>query len=178
MESKLEGFPRWRASRLNDRRFAKALSTDNSQLSIGPGSSSLRVLPSKPKSIVSLQRLDDLVPAKLSLAREYVFFGDGPSVCAHNASVATSYGFRDLANVWEFARLILHNQVPLELCQAPKSSEQILVMADRAALLSKRRDSGLDLAYDDELTALNSQFVGRVRWGQHPFGGAWAVEAM
>lgn len=179
MEPKLGGFPRWRQRRPRDRRTALALSTDNSQLSVGQGSSNIRSLPSKPKNIVSIYRLDDMIPAKKVLAEEYMIFGDGPSVCQHNARVAGRHGFRELADFWEFAELILHNQVPLEMIEQPDDEEPIFVMARRANGSIKRKDSGLDLAYDyAKAPSLIGHLTGRTRWGEHPIGGHWLVEAM
>lgn len=178
MDAKLSGFPRWRGARAHDRRFPRALSTDNSQLSVGQGSSSLRTMPSKPKNIISFHRLDELIPAKRVLAREYLILGDGPSVCEHNAKVAQQHGFQDLADIWHLAKLILHNQVPLEMLHWPSIDEPILVLAKQAASPLYRTDSGLDLAYDETKSASSARLTGRVRWGHHPFGGASLIDSM
>lgn len=178
MDTKLGGFPRWRRARAHERRFPKALSTDNSQLSAGQGSGSLKAAPPAPKNIVCIHRLDELIPAKKILAEEYVILGDGPSVCRHNATVARRHGFPDLADFWEFARLILHNQVPLEALELPFHEDPILVMEKRAVSPLHRKDSGLDLAYDEAMSNPPKHLTGRVRWGQHPLGRAWLIEAM
>ncbi|KAI9788868.1 MAG: hypothetical protein M1816_006532 [Peltula sp. TS41687] len=179
MEPKLGGFPRWKQSRARDRRHAMALSTDNSQLSVGQGSSILRVPPPKPKNIVSIHTLDGFIPAKKVLAEEYVVLGDGPSVCQHNARVAERHGFRELADFWDFSELILHNQVPLELAEPGGGHEPILIIARRAIGGIKRRDSGLDLAFDEAKgQQATGHLTGRTRWGRHPMGGPWLIDAM
>lgn len=178
MGPKLVGFPRWRQSRARDRRIAMAWSADNSQFSLGQGSSILRIPPSKPKNIVSIYRLDEFIPAKKILAEEYIIFGDGPSVCQHNARVAERRGFRELADFWDFSKLILYNQVPLEVIDQMNDHEPILVVASRAIGSIKRRDSGLDLAFDEAKMQSTGQLTGRARWGQHPMGGQWLIDAM
>ena len=178
LEPKLGGFPHWRKSRPRERVFPRAVSNDNSQLSVGQGSSILKALAPKPKNIVSIHKLDELIPAKKSLAEEYMIFGDGPSVCKHNSRVAERHGLSDIADFWELSELILHNKVPLEILEQPGYQEPILVVARRAANDMRRRDSGLDLAFDDAKTVLAGHLRGRTRWGHHPMGGQWLVEAM
>ena len=177
MDAKLSGFPRWRRARAYDRRFPRAVSTDNSQFSFGQGSSSLKTVPVRPKNVVSIHRVDHLLPAKRILAEEYIILGDGPSVCQHNARVAETHGFQELARVWHLAELILHNQMPLEMMNLSSWEEPIPVLAKRATSPLFRVDSGLDLAYDEVHARANSQAKGRLRWGQHPFGGVFLIEA-
>ncbi|KAI9887464.1 MAG: hypothetical protein M1823_000722 [Watsoniomyces obsoletus] len=175
IDPKLGGF-RWKRVKTVARRFPKALSTDNSQLSVGQGSSSLKTIPKKPKNIVSIHRVDELIPAKKVLAKEYMILGDGPTVCEHNAHVAKRHGHNQLAQIWEIAKLVLHNQVPLERKQVSDVNGSVLVMAQKA--LDVRRDSGLDLEYDEQTSREKSSLRGRIRWGGHPLGQAWLMDEM
>ncbi|KAF2190536.1 hypothetical protein K469DRAFT_387430 [Zopfia rhizophila CBS 207.26] len=133
-----------------------------------PSSASLPK-PPKPKSIVSILRssVEDLIPSKRVFAEEYKIFGDGPSVCFHNAMVARKFGFEDIATVWEFCKLILNNQVPLDILPQQHRREQVLVLARRALVRIKRKDSGLDLRFDEADTVTNPKLKGRVKWGHH-----------
>lgn len=130
----------------------------------------------KPRNIVSIHAFEDLLPAKEALAREYMIFGDGPDVCTHNAKVAAEHGAADLAAVWAFVKLLLHDEVPLRIMLQPHRKEPVLVMARHALSNLKRRDSAINLSHDD--TENQSSVTGRVRWGQHPFGQSWLVEAL
>ena len=179
IDSKLRGFPRWRKLRPVHRRFPRPLSTDNSQFSVGQGSSSLGTVLLKPKNTVSIHRVDDLHPAKKTLAEDYIILGEGPAVCQHNAEVAQRHGYHQLADIWEFAKLILHNEVPLEVDELFSRDEPVLVMAKRALSDLKRRDSGLDLKFDlEKKSRKEASLKGRIRWGQHPFGRTWLIKVM
>ncbi|KAF4637262.1 hypothetical protein G7Y89_g837 [Cudoniella acicularis] len=124
---------------------------------------------SKPKNIVSVHDISDHLPSKIVLAQEYAIFGDGPDVCEHNAVVAEKYGFRDLADVWRYAAMLLHNEVPLEVLDQSHRDEPILVVA-RDALKRHRRDSGsdsgVDVSYD--IHGRRTSLSGRVKWGHNP----------
>ena len=134
----------------------------------------------KPKSVISIHNLEDLLPSKKELAGEYSIFGDGPDVCHHNAIVAAKHGYEDLANVWRFAKLLLYNEVPLETLKQSHRKEPVLVVAKKAVELAKRggdSDSGLDLAYDEPHIGSKSNLSARVRWGRHPLG-AQLIESL
>lgn len=163
----------WRDGALGPQR---SRSTDQSQRSsAAPGASKS----SKPRNVVSIHSLEDILPAKKSLAKEYVIFGDGSDVCAHNAKVAAEQGNQDLAAVWAFIRLLLHNEVPLKVMLQPYRKKPVLVIARHALSNIKRRDSAVDLSYDETKDqGGNGSMTGRVRWGQHPYGGSWLVEAL
>ena len=178
IDSKLRGFPRWRKTRPAHQRFHRPLSTENSQFSVGQGSSSLGTVLLKPKNIVSIHCVDDLHPAKKKLAEDYIILGEGPAVCQHNSRVAERHGYHHLADIWEFAKLILHNEVPLEVNELFSNDEPILVMAKQGLSDLKRRDSGLDLRFDSEKSRKEANLKGRIRWGQHPFGRTWLIKAM
>ena len=164
----------WRGS---SARFQRSRSADRSQQSSSAVQNS-RSMTSKPKSVVSLRNFQALLPSKKVLAEEYRIFGDGPTICAHNSKIATRHGFLDLADIWTFVRLILMNQVPLEIMPQPHRAEEILILARRAVVRIKRRDSGLDLAFDEAEAVAKPKLKGRVKWGGHPFGYSWMIEAM
>lgn len=124
---------------------------------------------SKPKNLLSIHQISDLLPAKMVLAENYAIFGDGPDVCEHNATVAGKYGFPDLADVWRYASILLHNEVPLEQLEQSHRGEPILVIAKDA--IKRRRsdsgsDSGVDVSYDAQ--GRPSRLSGRVKWGHSP----------
>ncbi|KAF2421239.1 hypothetical protein EJ08DRAFT_597544 [Tothia fuscella] len=129
----------------------------------------------KPKSIVSIHDLSDLLPAKFELAKEYRVFGKGPEVCAHNAEVAHRHGHYDLAAFWEILGHLLYDEVPLEIMEQTMRKEPILVLAKRNIVRMRRKDSGLDLAFDEPASVSNPKLTGRVKWGKHPLGSAWLI---
>ncbi|KAG9234497.1 hypothetical protein BJ875DRAFT_495779 [Amylocarpus encephaloides] len=124
---------------------------------------------SKPKNMISLHQMSDLLPSKLALAEDYAIFGDGPDVCEHNATAAERHGYRDLADIWRYAGILLHNEVPLEVLQQSLRGQPILVIA-KDAINRRRRgsgsDSGVDVAYDAQ--GRPSSLSGRVKWGYSP----------
>ncbi|KAL7273734.1 hypothetical protein RUND412_003394 [Rhizina undulata] len=163
------------------RGFRRGGSTDRSLRSTGTGVRTVTGV--RGKNIVSIHDFSHLLPVKKELAREYKVYGDGPTVCRHNADVAEKYGFPELADVWRFAELILCNEVPLEVFAPPTTKnrdgdwgERILVMARRASLDFGRRDSGF--AGTEEEDEFEAEFWGRVKWGDHPLGGRWLVDEL
>lgn len=133
----------------------------------------------KPKPIVSIlaSLAEEFVPSKRCLAEKYRIFGDGPQVCLHNADVARRFGFEDLADIWELCRLILNNEVPLEILPQQHRREQVLVLARRAIVRIKRKDSGLDLQFDEADTVTNPKLKGRIKWGHHSVV-TWLIPAL
>lgn len=133
----------------------------------------------RPKSVVTIltSGLEDLIPSKRCLAEEYHIFGQGPQVCSHNAEAARRFGLHDLADIWDFCSLILTNQVPLEILPQQYRRDQILVLARRALVRIRRKDSGLDLQFDETDTVNNPTLKGRVKWGNHPVV-TWLVPAL
>lgn len=123
----------------------------------------------KPKNRLVIYDMGDLLPSKRILAAEYAIFGDGPDVCKQNAYVAEKHGFEDLANIWKYAAMLLHNEVPLEVLDQSHRQEPIFVVAKSILNKSRRHsgsDSGIDIAYDsaDE----ENHISGRVKWGVSP----------
>lgn len=153
--------------------FRQARSTDNSQKStngVGTVKSS-----DGPRNVVSIHDLNYLMPAKRELAIQYRIFGKGADVCAHNAAVAADAGYHDLAQVWGLIKLILHNQVPNEL-EAHADITTIAKLVTTGDM--KRKDSGVDLSYDNSKISPEVTACGNIRWGEHPLGGRWLVPAL
>ncbi|KAH7392733.1 hypothetical protein BKA66DRAFT_412227 [Pyrenochaeta sp. MPI-SDFR-AT-0127] len=133
----------------------------------------------KTKSVVSIlsSAIDELVPSKRALAEEYRIFGPGPEVCEHNSEVARKHGLEDLADTWMLCKLILNNEVPLEILEQPHRREQVLVLARRALVRIKRKDSGLDLQFDEADNVTNPKLEGRIKWGCHAVV-TWLIPAL
>ena len=164
--------------RTNRRRYMRASPTILSQKSSAAGTGtgtntgtgtgiSKNRLP-RPKNIVSLHNIKDLLPSKIELAEEYAIFGDGPDVCDTNALIAEKHGFKDLADVWRYAAMLLQNDVPLEVLAQSHRHEPILVIA-RESLKHYHKDNGSDSGVDlaDDI-GRRSSLSGRVRWGSSP----------
>jgi WD40 repeat protein len=130
----------------------------------------------KPKNTVVIHNFSEMLPSKKRLAEEYAIFGEGSDVCNHNALVAERHGELEIAAVWRLAKLLLMNQVPLEIMPQPFRREPVLVVAQRAAQL-RQKDSAIDLEYDREVSFLGN-LRGRVKWGAHPLGGQMLVASL
>jgi hypothetical protein len=158
--------------------WQKAASRFQSRNSL-PSSSGVGKQSSKPRSTVSIldPAIDDLVPSKRVLAEEYLIFGPGPMICEHNSEVARSHGFEDLADIWMLCKLILSNEVPLEILPEQYRKDQVLVLARRALVRIKRKDSGLDLQFDEADTVTNPKLQARVKWG-HSTIVTWLIPAL
>lgn len=154
----------------------KATSTDGSL----PTSNSYNRKPlfAKNKTLIAIHDVDSLIPSKRRLAEEYLLFGDGPTLCAHNAEIASKYGLLDLFDIWEFIKLILSNNVPLEILCAANGKESIPVLAQRAMVRIKRKDSGLDISFDQPDGILIPLEKALVKWGKHPFAGTWLISRL
>jgi hypothetical protein len=91
-------------------------------------------------------------------------------------AVASNSGNTDLAHVWGLIKLMLQNQVPVESAR----EDDILVIARRAQSDMGRKDSGIDLRYDN--TKNNNSLMqsrgAKIKWGEHPLGGRWLVPAL
>lgn len=133
----------------------------------------------KPKSVISIlnSTIDEFVPSKKVLAQEYWIFGPGPEVCEHNSHVARRNGYEDLADIWMLCKLILNNQVPLEILPQQYRRDQVLVLARRALVRIKRKDSGLDLQFDEADNVTNPKLTGRIKWGNHAVV-TWLIPAL
>jgi hypothetical protein len=132
----------------------------------GTGLSRSRSL--KPKNIISLHNIGEILPSKVCLADEYAIFGDGPDVCKQNAEVAEKYGFMDLRDIWKYASLVLNNEVPLQVLHQTHRREPILVIAKDAVKHFQEdggSDSGIDVSND---LSRRNILSGRVKWGTSP----------
>jgi hypothetical protein len=158
--------------------WQRAASRFQSRNSLPSSSGAAKQAP-KPRSIVSIisSEIDKLVPSKRSLAEEYQIFGSGPEVCEHNSQVAKRHGYADLADIWMLCKLILSNEVPLEILPQQYRREQVLVLARRALVRIKRKDSGLDLQFDEADTVANPKLTGRIKWGNHAVV-TWLIPAL
>jgi hypothetical protein len=135
--------------------------------------------PNKTKPIVTILETSvaEFIPSKRILAEEYLVFGDGPTVCLHNSEVARRHGYDDLADIWQLCRLVLNNEVPLDILTQQHRREQVLVLARRALVRIKRKDSGLDLQFDEADAVKNPKLRGRVKWGHHTVV-TWLIPAL
>ncbi|KIW16743.1 hypothetical protein PV08_03932 [Exophiala spinifera] len=120
---------------------------------------------------ISIHSFDDLIPSKRQLAEAYTIIGDPKGVCHHNAIVARSASFDDLASVWTLLGLILDDSVPLEIIHGLSNSaaEDMTVIA-RAAAKTQTVKSDSD--------ALDAGFLGRTLWGNHPLSSTYLLPAI
>lgn len=135
----------------------------------GTGTGLGRARSSKPRNIVALHDINYLLPSRPELAEDYAIFGEGPEVCEQNAEAAERHGYKDLADVWRYAAMLLHNEVPLEVLDQTHRREPILVIAKDAVRRNRSNsgsDSGLDLSYD--FRKRRNSLSGRVKWGTNP----------
>lgn len=158
--------------------WQKAASRFQSRNSLPSSSGAAKQAP-KARSIVSIMHaaVDDLIPSKRVLAEEYRIFGPGPLVCGHNANVARKHGFDDLADIWMLCQLVLNNEIPLEILPQQHRKDHVLVLARRALVRIKRKDSGLDLQFDEAETVTNPKLKGRIKWGEHTVV-TWLIPAL
>lgn len=162
----------WR--KINSR---NALSTNRSQKSsvagtgtgTGTGTGGSRVRPPKPKNTIVVYDIQDYMLAKKDLADEYAIFGNGLEVCNHNAVVAKRQGHQDLADIWQYAGMLLQHEVPLEVLDESFHNEPILVIA-RGMIQHCRRDTGSNSGFDfsNHLQSSRDSMSGRVKWGHSP----------
>lgn len=157
----------------------KGLRTHSTEGSI-PTSNGLNKRGAGARHKVRIKVLDveSLLPSKRSLASEYLVYGDGKTICSHNAQVALQNGFPDLADIWEFIGLILAKEVPLSMLSIPRHETDIRVLARRLLIPSQRNDSGLDLSFDDPEAVLHPQETALIKWGTHPFAGSWLIDTL
>lgn len=165
----------WR--KVHGSNYRNALSTNRSQRSsaagtgtgTGTGTLGSRARQLKPKNIIALHDISQFTPAKQELANEYAIFGSGADVCTHNSLVARQYGHDDLADIWEYAGMLLQHEVPLEILDKSHRNEPLLVVAHDMIKRCRRdstSDSGVDVSNDDQ--EKNDGISGRVKWGYSP----------
>ncbi|KAK7946590.1 uncharacterized protein PG986_010911 [Apiospora aurea] len=134
----------------------------------GTGTGTSRRRSTKPKNVVSLHDMSDLLPSKQELAQEYCIFGDGPEVCEHNADVALKYGRYDLVQVWRYAALLLRRDIPLELLEQTPRNSSVLVVAKN--IINHVKD-GKTIPGNPE-----NHLAGKVKWGLHPLAKGFIAD--
>lgn len=152
----------------------RAISVEDSQKSsgaIGLNKSS----GSRKGNFISIHDWSALLPSKHALATQYLL--GGPNCCSLNAKIAAEIGMQDVSDAWEFADLILRDEVPLDVRDHPYKAESILVVARRTTELRRRNDSAVDLSFDSSDEEQQSNMKGGIKWASHPFG-RWLVKAM
>ncbi|KFY19996.1 hypothetical protein V491_04066 [Pseudogymnoascus sp. VKM F-3775] len=165
-------FDFWR--KIHGTSYRKGLSTNRSNKSSGAGTGTgtgtgtlSKGRLSKPKNTIAMYDVSDYLPGKLELAQEYAVFGEGTDVCNHNAMIAMKYGHQERADLWTYAGMLLHHEVPLEILDQSHRKEPILVIA-RDMIKHCRRDSQYDSGIDMPFDPKNSAISGRVKWGHSP----------
>ncbi|THY92764.1 WD40 repeat-like protein [Aureobasidium pullulans] len=157
----------------------KGLRTHSTEGSI-PTSNGLnkKAISARHKTKVKVIDVECLLPSKRVLGSEYLVYGDGETVCSHNAQAALRNGFSELADIWEFVGLILAKKVPLSMLSIPRQETDIRVLARRLLIPSQRNDSGLDLSFDKPEAVLHPRETALIKWGTHPFAGSWLIDTL
>lgn len=152
------------------------LSLDESQKSSGETGAGISSS-SKAGVLISIHALNELLPAKERLAREYII-GSGYENAAHNAKVALQNGFDQLARVWSFIELILQDKVPVEIFYHPKDTSSAILLLQRA--MSSLRDDGImfDQSHDVDTASQGPTCLRQIQWGWHPLGRGWLIDAL
>lgn len=145
----------------------RAMSAEDSQKSSGVFGFA-KPLGSRKVDFISIHDWKDLLPSKQALAKQYLL--DDPKCCTLNAKIAANMGMQDLSDAWEFADLILRDEVPLAVRDHPYRGESILIVARRALAPRRRNDSAVDLSHDTPDEEQHRNMKGRIKWASHPFG--------
>ena len=158
---------------------------DESQKS-SSGVEKSRLTASDGKNYVSIHDFSNLLPAKESLARRYVF-GDASHGCVSNAKIAFDMGYEDLANTWLLVDLLLQDKVPLEVMPLGNTSDQnvntppqdsILIIAKHAASGAKPKGTSLCFLPDEREEENPPVARAAIKWGHHPFARRHLVDAL
>lgn len=152
----------------------RALSVEDSQLSSG-GTGPVKSTAPKSANFVSIHDFKGILPAKKSLAQDYII--GGSHYCVHNAEVAARLGDQDLADAWGFVDLMLQEQVPLEMVQHPHSDQPIMIVARNSLSPLARNYSAVDSSLNSGNEIKQVGLKGSVKWGHHPFG-RWMVNSL
>ncbi|KAL9083319.1 MAG: hypothetical protein Q9165_008577 [Trypethelium subeluteriae] len=161
-------------------------SADSSHLANGLALKQKQREQSKKESCIRRFDMITSLPPLKALAENYIILGSGVEVCEHNARAATTLGYQDHADVWALLAFILEDNVPLQVVQRPKAEnlfhrEDVLVVAKRALVQIKRNkgsglpDGDFDLNLDEPDVVVRPKHTSRIKWGSHPFGGAWLI---
>ena len=157
-----------------------ALSVDDSYKSSG-GAGVTHSASSKCSNYVVIHDCSSFLPSKRHLACEYEISGKGSECCEINARVAEKNGDLDLASIWNLLRLLLKDEVPLEMMHHPyqnNNAESIMVVARRIAFPLKSKESAVDLSFDMADDSMHSIIRGKIKWGYHPFGRRWLIDSL
>ncbi|KAI2084008.1 hypothetical protein LOZ36_005199 [Ophidiomyces ophidiicola] len=150
----------------------RARSTDNSQKST-TGVSAMRSTTGKRHNTISIHNLTHILPSKPYLATKYRIHGACSDVCTHNMKVSADFGHMELAHIWGLLKLVLESLTPFH--STPKH-EDVSHMVYQVMGNNRRKDSGVDLTYDDCST--ETLHMGTVGWGSHPLGSKWLLPAL
>ncbi|MCJ1476122.1 hypothetical protein MMC13_004787 [Lambiella insularis] len=153
----------------------RSIAIDGSQLSSGILSLSRSGAPNA-KTILSIHNLEDLLPAKSSLAKEYLL--RGPSASKHNADIASRQGLSVLADVWHLLDILTRNEVPLDAIVDAQKHLSFLLPTPSSISSLTRGDSAIDLSFDAKLRDDHQGFMAAVSWGQHPMGNGYLINAL
>lgn len=152
------------------RPFRHAPTTSDSHISseaitgtgIGTGTESWVM---KPKSLITIYSVKDILPSKIELAKYYIVCGDSSKVCEHNASVAERHGYRDLTDIWNFVAILLCNEVPQSLIgMVPQGSS----LEDFSCNIKPKW-----LLKGTAYSSFPGISLAHVKWGTHPLAAAF-----
>lgn len=165
----------WQGARLPMGKFGRHtryMESDQRPLDAENGFSNVGGVPK-----ISIYKIEDLLPHRHSLAREYQIDGSGPTACSHNALIAEDNGLAVTANIWRLLELVLATIVPLALVEAPGASAQMFVMAS-TDLPGGRKRSRHTQPDTSVKPFRDGQIRGNVKWGSHPFGRGWLIRTI
>ena len=57
----------------------------------------------------------------------------------------------------------------------PDQHTDVFVVAKRALVSVRKKDSGINLLFDEPEAVTNPAYTGLVKWGNHPLGGSWLI---
>ena len=132
----------------------------------------------KQKNVVTIHNVDDLLPVKQSLAKQYLVYGDSQTVCENNAAVAMENGFGSIADVWKLLGLILGEKVPLRMARIGRDDTEVMIIAQRQFVHMKRHHTGMALSFDEPEAVINPAHQGHIKWGDHPLGKYWLIRCL
>ena len=148
---------------------------DDSQRSVGSLSVS-RSAVNNSKTILSIHNLECLLPSRRVLAEKYLL--SGPNACQHNAKIAREHGLFHIAEVWCLIDMIIRDEVPLNSYTDTEKSLAFLLPTP-SALSTKLRSSGsVDVSLHKNSQSNSSSSRSSIKWGQHPMGSGFLVQAL
>ena len=127
-----------------------------------------------PKNIVSIHNLESLLPAKRTLAQQYLI--SGPTACLHNMKVAEAENDFELAHAWYLMDIILHRGVSVEEQRLKDKDLPILVMIPSNLQASRRDEQAARLVINSREKPTPQPAQTTIKWGQHPLGGTGLIK--